>query len=140
MTDMFFSSIQQKGESVENFYGRLGEAENWSLGDEETTLIRDILIWNMLDFKTQEALIEKTVSSTKALEITTHMAMGAQNQQKINQILNTDTESVNIVNLFQNHNRTTNYQQQSQSYNRNTNVPNNYQQTSLCEICAQCWT
>ena len=94
----------------------------------------------MLDIETQEALIEKTVSSTKALEITTHMAMGAQNQQNINQILNTHTESVNIVNLFQNHNCTTNYQQQSQSYNRNTNVPNNYQQTSLCEICVQCWT
>ena len=50
----FFFSSQQKGVSVENFYGRLIEQEeNCSLGDEETTLIRDAFILNMQDHDTQ---------------------------------------------------------------------------------------
>ena len=45
-----FSSKQQKGESVESFYRRLIEqAQNCSLGDEETTSIRDAFILNMQD-------------------------------------------------------------------------------------------
>ena len=46
---VFYSCKQQKGESVENFYGRLIElAENCTLVSEETTLIRDAFILNML--------------------------------------------------------------------------------------------
>ena len=46
---VFWSSKQQKGQFVESFYGRLIEqAENYSLGDEENTLISDTIILNMI--------------------------------------------------------------------------------------------
>ena len=63
----------------------------------------------MLDYETQKELLKKTLSPTKALEITIRKEMGAQNQQKNHQILkNNNTQSVNIVNNFQNRNRTKN--------------------------------
>ena len=48
-----FSSKQHRGESIENFYGRLEQAENCSLGDEKTTLT---LIANMLEYEKQKEL------------------------------------------------------------------------------------
>ena len=43
-----FSSKRQKAESVESFNGRLIEqAENFSLGDEEITLVADAFILHM---------------------------------------------------------------------------------------------
>ena len=108
---VFWSSKQGKGESVESFYGHLIEqAENCSLGDEETTLIRDTFILNMLDHDTQKQLLKETVLHTKALEVAKQMEMEAQNQQKINQNLNIATNSVNAVNNSQNRNRNSNYQ------------------------------
>ena len=87
---------------MESFYGRLVEqGENCSLGDEETTLIRDTFILNMIDSDTQKELLKETVTHTKALGIDIHMDMGAQNMQKINQILNTNAQSVKVVNKFQ---------------------------------------
>ena len=78
---VFFSSKHQKGESVENFYGRLiGQAENCSLGNEETTLIRDAFILNMRDNETQKELLSETVEPTKALEAAIQMERGHQNQ------------------------------------------------------------
>ena len=60
---VFYSCKQQKGESVENFYGRLIElVENCNLGSEETTLIRDAFILNMLDHETQKELLKETKS------------------------------------------------------------------------------
>ena len=45
---VFFSFNQSKAQSVESIYGRLIEqAEKNSLGDEETTLIRDTFIPDM---------------------------------------------------------------------------------------------
>ena len=75
---VFFSSKQQKGESVKSFFVRfIDQAENCSLGDEETTLIRDAFILNMMDNETQKELLKETVEPTKALEIATQMEMGA---------------------------------------------------------------
>ena len=83
---VFFSSKQQKVESIEGFYGRLIEqSENCSLGDEETTLIRDAFIINMQDQYTQRELLKESVSPSKTLELAIKKEMGAQNQQKINQ-------------------------------------------------------
>ena len=108
---VFFLSKQHKEETVESFYGRLIEqTENCSLEDEETTLIRDTFIFNFLEHETQKELPKETVSPKKALEIAIHMDMVAQNQQKVNQNLNTNAQSVNIVNNFQGRNRNTNYQ------------------------------
>ena len=83
MYDRFvvFSSKQQKGESVESFYGRLIEqAENCRLGDEETTLIRDTYILNMQHHDTERELLKETVSPTKALAI--HMEVGGKTNRK----------------------------------------------------------
>ena len=67
---VFVSSKEQKGDSAESVYGRLIEqAENCSLGDEETTLIRDAFILNMIDQETQKELLKETVEPSKALEI-----------------------------------------------------------------------
>ena len=76
---VFFSSKQQKGESVKSFFGRfIEQAGNCSLGIEETTLIRDALfIVNMMDNETQKELLKETVEPTKAVEIATQTEMGA---------------------------------------------------------------
>ena len=82
---VFFSSRQQKGESVESFYGHLIEqAENCSLGDEKITLIRDESIFNMQDHDTQWELLKETVSPSKALEVAIHMERGiTENKSKL---------------------------------------------------------
>ncbi|XP_075241628.1 AP-1 complex subunit gamma-1-like [Convolutriloba macropyga] len=109
---VFYSCKQQKGESVESFYGRfIEQAENCSLGSEETILIRDAFILNIIDHETQKELLKETVEASKALEIAIQMEMGAQNQQKINQNLMSTTNSVNVVNNYQTRNRNANAQQ-----------------------------
>ena len=95
---VFFSSKQQKGES-----------EKCILGVGETKLIRDTFFLNMLDIDTQKELPTDTVSPTKALEIAIHIEMEALIQKKINQNLNTNSQSVEIVNNFKGRSRTTNY-------------------------------
>ena len=99
---VFYSFKQQKGESMESFYGRLIEqAEKCSLGSEEMTLICDAFILNMIDHNTQKELLKDTVEQSKALEIAIQMEMGAQNQQKIDQNLLSGTNSVNAINSNQ---------------------------------------
>ena len=99
---VFYTCKQQKGESVESFYGRLIEqAENCSLGSEETSLIRDAFILNTIDHEAQKELLKETFEPSKALEIAIQMETGAQNQQKINQNLMSATNSVNVVNNYQ---------------------------------------
>ena len=78
---VFWSSKQQKSESVDSFYGRLIEqVENYSLGDEETTLIKDTFILNMMDHDTQKQLLKEIFLPTKAIEVAIQLEMGAQNQ------------------------------------------------------------
>ena len=78
----------------------------------------------MLDYDTQKELLKETVSPIKAPEIAIHMEMAAQNQQKINQNLKTNAQSVDIVNNFQERNRTTNYQHQRKEFTRYLTVQN----------------
>ena len=121
---VFYSCKQQKGESVESFYGRLIEqAENCSLGSEETTLIRDAFILNMIDHGTQKELLKETVEPSKALKIAIQMEMGAQNQQKINQNLLSGTNSVNAINSNQIRNRNANAPQTKPDFTRYATVP-----------------
>ena len=89
---LFFSPKQWKGESVESLDGRLTEqAENCILWDEEyNSNCKIIFILNMQDHDTQRELLKETVLSIKALEGAIHIEMGSQNQQKINQNLNTN--------------------------------------------------
>ena len=77
----------------------------------------------MLDYETQKELLKKTESTNNLLEIAIHMALRAQNQQKILHKLSTNSYSVNIAYNLQNHIPTANYQQQRQGYNRNATVP-----------------
>ena len=138
---VFWSSKQQKGRSVESFYGRLIEqAENCSIGDEETTLIRDTFILNMMDHDAQKELLRETVSPTKALEVAIQIEMGAQNQQKINKNLYIATNLVNAVNNLQTRNRNANYQPTRKYFTRYPTVPQNYQYNSICANCGQLWS
>ena len=138
---VFFSSTQQKGESKESFYGHLIEqAEDCSLGDEETTLTRVTFILNINDHDTQRQLLKETVSPTKALDVAINMEMGAQNQQKIHQSLNTTAQSVNAVNNFQGRNRNVNCQHSCKNFTRYPTVPQNYQCASICTNCGQRWS
>ena len=131
----------KKGESVESCYGRLIElVENGTLGSEETTLIRDAFILNMIDHETQKELLKETVEPSKALEIATQMEMGAQNQQKINQNLMSCTNSVNLLNSHQIRNRNANAQQTKRDFTRYATVPQNYQYTSTCMNCGLRWS
>ena len=111
--------------------GSMGESlikrKKSSLGEEETTLIRDTFILNMLDFDAQKELHKETESPIKAHQIVIHMEMGAQNQQKTNQRLNTNAQSVNIVINFQGLHCTTNNQQQWKDFTRYLFVPQNYE-------------
>ena len=138
---VFYSCKQQKGKSVESFYGRLIEqAKNCSLGSEETTIVRDAFIVNMIDHETQKELLKETVEPSKAIKIAIQMQMGAQNQQKINQNLALTTNSVNAVNTFQTRNRNAKYQSARKDFTRYPSVPQNYQYTSACTNCGQRWS
>ena len=138
---VFYSCKQQKGESVESFYGRLIElAENCILGSEETTLIRDAFILNMIDHETQKELLKETVKPSKALEIAKQMEMETQNQQKINQNLMSGSNSVNLINNHQIRNRNANSQQTKRDFTRYATVPQNYQNTSICMNCGLRWS
>ena len=131
-----WSSKEQKGESLESFYGRLIEqAENCSLGDEKTTLIKDTFILNMMDHDTQKQLLKETVLPTKAIEVAIQLEMGTQNQQRTNHNLNTVTNSVNAVNNFQTRNRNENYQPTRKDFTRYPTVPQNYLYTSMFANC-----
>ena len=133
---VFYSCKQQNGEPVESFYGRLIElAENCTRGSEETNLIRDAFILNMIDHETQKELFKETVEPSKALEIAIQMEMGAQNQQKINQNLMSGTNSVNSINSNHIRNRNANAQQTKRDFTRYATVPQNYQYTSTCMNC-----
>ena len=113
---VFFSSQQQKRDSVENFYGRLVEQSViGNLGEVETTVIRDTFILNLLNIlETQKELLKETMSPSKTLKKAIHIKMGGQYYQKINQKLITNTQSVNIVKNFQKPNRTKNCHQKRQ--------------------------
>ena len=138
---VFYLCKQQKGESVESFYGRLIElAENCNLGSEETTLIRDAFILNMLDRETQKELLKETVEPPKALEIAIQMEMGAQNQQKINQNLMSGNTSVNFINNNSIRNRNANGPSTKRDFTRYPTVPQNYQYTSVCTDCGLRWS
>ena len=110
--------------------------ENRSLGDEETTLIRDTFIFNMLDHDTQKELLRETVSPTKALRVAIQMEMGAQNQQKINQNLNIATNSVKAVNNFPTRNRNPNYQTTRKDFTRYPSVPQTISTLAFVPIVA----
>ena len=135
---VFFLSKQQKGESVECFYGRLIEqAENCSLRNEETTLIRDSFILNMMDNETHKELLIETAETTKTLKIAIQMEMGAQNPQKVNKNLTLTTNSVNAVNNFETRNHNANYQLALKDFTRCPSVHQNYQYTSVWTNCGQ---
>ena len=138
---VFYSCRQQKRESVEIFYGRLIElAENCTLGSEETTLIRDAFILNLIDHETQKELLKETVEPSKALKIAIQMEMGAQNQHKINQNLMSSSNLVNLINNHQIRNRNANAQQTKRDFTRYATVPQNYQYTSICMNCGLRWS
>ena len=138
---VFYSCKQQNGESVENFYGRLIElAEKCTLGSEETTLIRNAFILNMIDHETQKELLKETVEPSKALEMAIQIEMGAQNQQKINQNLMSGTNSLNSINSNQIRHRNANAEQTKRDFTRYATATQNYQYTITCMNCGLRWS
>ena len=142
--DRFFSiHVSSKKESrlkVSMVVSFIELAENCTLGSEETTLIRDAFILNMIDHETQKELLKETVEPSKALEIAIQMERGAQNQQKINQNLMSGTNSVNSINSNQIRNRNANAQQNKRDITRYANVPQNYQYKITCMNCGLRWS
>ena len=68
-----------------------------------------------------------------------HIEKGAQNQQKINQNMNTTAQLVNANNDFQRHNRNANNQQSRRDFTRYSTVPQKYQYDSICSKCGELW-
>ena len=58
-----------KGQSVENFYGRLtGQVKNCSLEDEQITLIHENFFFNVIDYDSQKELLEENITPDTTLK------------------------------------------------------------------------
>ena len=115
-------------------------SENCNLGGEETSLIRDAFLLNMIDHETQKELLKGTVEPSKALQIAIQMEMGPQNQQKINQNVMSGTNSVNSINSNQIRNRNANVQQTKRDFTLYATVPQIYQYTSTFKNFGLRWS
>ena len=83
---VFLITKQLRGETVEQFYGKLKElAENCDFENKEETLIRDVFIINLIDPEIQKELLKQTVEPRKALELAINMELRMQNQHQIQQ-------------------------------------------------------
>ena len=118
---VLISSKQQKGESVERFYGRLTEqAQNCSLGNYPYQRYIHSLYAGT---RRPKRIVERNRLTYKSSRGGKQKEMGAQNQQKINQNLNTIAHSVNDVNKFQSRNLNANYQPARKDFTRYPTVP-----------------
>ena len=83
---LFLITKQLRGETVEQFYGKLKEmAENCDFENEEETLTRDVFISNQIDPELQKELLKQTIEPRQALENTINMELGMRNQHQIQQ-------------------------------------------------------
>ena len=81
---VLLTTKQTRGESIEHFFGKLKElSENCELGSQEDTLIRDLIIANMLDPEIQRELLRETLEPAQALRLAINMELGQRNQLKI---------------------------------------------------------
>ena len=83
---VFLITKQLRGETVEHYYGKLKElAENCDFENKEETLIRDVLITNLMDPEIQKELLKQTAEPRQALELAINMELGMRNQHQIQQ-------------------------------------------------------
>ena len=83
---VFLITIQLRVETVKHFYGKIKElAENCDFENKEETLIRDVIITNLIDPVIQKELLKLTVESRQALELTIKMELGMRNQHQFQQ-------------------------------------------------------
>ena len=94
----------------------------------------------MIDHETQKELLKEIVEPSKAFKKAIQMEMGAQNQQQISQNLMPATNSVNVVNNYQQRNRNSIVQQTRRDFMRYPTVPQNYQYNSISASCGQRWS
>ena len=93
---VLLTTKQTRGESIEHFFGKLKElSENCELGSQEDTLIRDLLIANMLDPEIQRELLRETLEPAQALRLAINMELGQRNQLQI-----TNSQSAPQVNAI----------------------------------------
>ena len=81
-----FLTKQLRGETIEYFYGKLKDlAENYDFENKEETLIRDVIITNLIDPEIQRELLKQTIEPRQALELAINMELGIRNQHQIQQ-------------------------------------------------------
>ena len=90
-------------QTVEHFYGKLKElAENCDFENKEETLIRDVIITNLMDPEIQKELLKQTVEPRQAVELATNMEPGMRNQHQIQQhnkiVIPANVSAVQFVN------------------------------------------
>ena len=100
---VFLITKQLRGETVEQFYGKLKElAENCDFENKERTLIRDVVITNLMDPEIQKELLKQTVEPRQALELAINMEVGMRNQHQIQQhnkiVVPTNVNAVQFAN------------------------------------------
>ena len=83
---VFLITKQLRGETVENFYGKIVESvENCQFENKEETLLRDVFITNLIDPEIQKQLLKQTVETRQARESAINVELGMQNQHQIQQ-------------------------------------------------------
>ena len=131
---VFLITKQLRGETVEQFYGKLKElAENCDFENKEETLIRDVFITNLIDPEIQKELLKQTAEPRQALELAINMELGMRNQHQIqqhNKIV--IPANVNAV-QFSSNTRTPNWQ------NSNNISRENNRSTLYCSNCGGVW-
>ena len=131
---VFLITKQLRGETVEQFYGKLKElAENCDFENKEETLIRDVFITNLIDPEIQEELLKQTAEPHQALELAINMELGMRNQHQIQQYNKIVVPAnVNAV-QFSSNTRTPNWQ------NSNNISRENNRSTLYCSNCGGIW-
>ena len=80
---VFLITKQLRGETLTHFYGKLKQfTENYDFGNNEKTLLRDVLVTNLIDPEKQKERLKQTVEPSKALKLATHMELGMRNQHQ----------------------------------------------------------
>ena len=81
---MLLTTKQSKREPIEHFFGQLKElSENFDLGNQEDTLIRELFIAYMQDPQIQRELLRETLEPPQAVRLAINVELGQRNQLQI---------------------------------------------------------
>ena len=98
---VFSVTKQLRGETVEQFYGKLKElAVNCNFKNKEEIMIRDVFITNLMDPEIQKELLKQTAEPCQALELAINMELGLRNQHQIQRRLSFRSTSTQFNSLI----------------------------------------